>query len=54
MRATIITIGSEILAGDIVNTNAWFYSLELKDLGFEVDEHITIDDDFDSELTEKP
>ena len=47
MKATIVTIGSEILAGDIVNTNAWYYSLELKDLGFEVDEHISIDDDFE-------
>lgn len=46
MSATILTIGSEVLAGDILNKNARNFSIELNDLGFKVEKHISIDDDF--------
>lgn len=36
MRAEIITVGTEILLGDIVNTNAQFLAKELANLGIEV------------------
>lgn len=36
MRAEIIAVGTEILLGDIVNTNAQFLSRELANLGIEV------------------
>lgn len=48
MKASILTIGNEILTGDILNTNSRYFSLELNNLGFEVDTHLTIDDDFDT------
>ena len=36
MRAEIIAVGTEILLGQIVNTNATFLSKELANLGIEV------------------
>lgn len=36
MRAEIITVGTEILLGDIVNTNSQYLARELADLGVEV------------------
>lgn len=36
MRAEIITVGTEILLGDIVNTNSQYLAKELADLGVEV------------------
>ncbi len=36
MRAEIITVGTEILLGDIVNTNSQFLAKELANLGIEV------------------
>ena len=36
MRAVILSIGSELMRGDIVDTNATFLSRELSNLGFEV------------------
>ena len=36
MKAEILSIGTEILLGDIVNTNAQFLSKALADLGIDV------------------
>ena len=36
MKAEIIAIGSEILLGDIVNTNAQYLARELANLGIDV------------------
>lgn len=47
MNATILTIGSEVLAGDVLNKNAKNFSIELTDLGYKVEKHLSIDDNFD-------
>lgn len=44
MRAEIIAIGTEILLGDIINTNAQFLSKELADLGIDVYNQMVIGD----------
>lgn len=44
MRAEIIAIGTEILLGDILNTNAQFLSKELADLGIDVYNQTVIGD----------
>ncbi|MFV0413997.1 MAG: molybdopterin-binding protein, partial [Oscillospiraceae bacterium] len=36
MRAEIISVGTEILLGDILNTNAQFLAQQLAELGFGV------------------
>lgn len=44
MRAEIISIGTELLLGQVINTNAAFLSRELAALGIEVYHHITVGD----------
>ena len=44
MRATLLTIGTEILFGSIVNTNSVFLSRQLNMLGVDVLRHITVGD----------
>lgn len=44
MRAEIIAVGTEILLGDIVNTNAQFLSRELANLGIEVYHQLVVGD----------
>jgi nicotinamide-nucleotide amidase len=44
MNAEIITIGTELLLGDIVNTNAAFLSQKLAELGIDVYRHSTVGD----------
>lgn len=44
MKASIITIGDEILIGQIIDTNSAYLAKELDALGFEVVEIITISD----------
>lgn len=44
MRAEIISVGTEILLGDIVNTNAQFLAKELASLGVEVYHQVVIGD----------
>jgi len=46
MTAAVLSIGTELTRGELVNTNATWLSEELSKLGFEVVEHATIDDDF--------
>jgi nicotinamide-nucleotide amidase len=45
MKATIITIGDEILIGQIVDTNSGFIAKSLDRIGVEVNEMISISDD---------
>ena len=44
MKATIITIGDEILIGQIVDTNSAFIAKSLDKIGVEVHEIISISD----------
>jgi nicotinamide-nucleotide amidase len=45
MKATIITIGDEILIGQIVDTNSAFIAKSLDKIGVEINEMISISDD---------
>lgn len=45
MAATILCIGTELLRGEIINTNASWIAEQLTELGFEVTEVATVDDD---------
>ena len=47
MRAEVIAIGSEILLGDIVNTNAAWISRKLALMGIDVYHHVTVGDNPD-------
>ncbi|MDR0879394.1 MAG: competence/damage-inducible protein A [Clostridioides sp.] len=47
MKAEIISVGTELLLGDIVNTNARYISRELAKLGIEVYKQITVGDNED-------
>ena len=51
MKATIITIGDEILIGQIVDTNSAWMAQELNKIGVHVFEIITINDDKDHILS---
>lgn len=44
MRTAILTVGTEILFGQVVNTNAAYLSEELNHLGFDVMYHYTVGD----------
>src|SRR4030095_7144841 len=45
MKVEILSIGNEVVYGDIVNTNAAWLAEELTAQGFEVVRHLTIADD---------
>lgn len=51
MSAAILSIGTELTRGELVNTNAAWLSEELTKLGFEVVEHSTVEDDLDRIVT---
>jgi nicotinamide-nucleotide amidase len=44
MTAAVLSIGTELTRGELVNTNATWLGEELTKLGFEVVEHATVDD----------
>ena len=44
MKAEIIAVGTELLLGQVVNTNATFLSEELASLGIEVYYHSVVGD----------
>lgn len=46
MNAEIITVGTELLRGDIVNSNSQFLSHELSTFGIQVTHMTTVSDDF--------
>lgn len=45
MKVSIVAIGTEITAGEVVNSNAAWLSTELELLGFEVTHHLAVPDD---------
>lgn len=45
MTCAVLSIGTELTRGELVNTNASWLSTELVQLGFEVTEHAVVDDD---------
>ena len=45
MRAEIISVGEEVLRGDIVNTNGAFLAARLSELGFSIRHQVTVGDD---------
>lgn len=47
MTAAIFSIGTELTRGELVNGNAAWLSARLVSLGFEVTEHLVIDDDIE-------
>jgi nicotinamide-nucleotide amidase len=51
MSAAILSIGTELTRGELVNTNAAWLGEELTKLGFDVTEHATVDDDLDRIVT---
>ena len=44
-NCAIVSVGNEILAGNILNSNSQFLSKELKSIGFNIQTHISIKDD---------
>ena len=48
MNAEILTIGAEILAGDILDTNARDLARALRGLGIALSRHVTVDDEEDA------
>jgi len=51
LTATVVTVGSEIVEGIILNSNARYLSLQLQAANIRVLKHVSVDDD-PSELTE--
>jgi len=47
MKAEIICIGTELLLGDIVNTNAYVIARALKEIGIDVYYHTSVGDNFE-------
>lgn len=45
MTCAVLSIGTELTRGELTNSNAAWLSAALTDLGFEVIEHCTVDDD---------
>jgi nicotinamide-nucleotide amidase len=51
MTAAVLSIGTELTRGELVNTNAAWLGEELTKLGFDVVEHSTVDDHLDRIVT---
>jgi nicotinamide-nucleotide amidase len=45
MTAAVLSVGTELTRGELINSNAAWLSDQLTALGFEVTEHVTVDDD---------
>lgn len=45
MKAEVLSVGTELLLGEILDTNAQYLSRELKDLGFDIHHRVTVGDD---------
>ena len=52
MKASILTIGKEILIGSILNTNSKYISEKLTDMGIDVIRQVSVDDDLDEIVDE--
>lgn len=51
MTAALLSIGTELTRGELVNTNAAWLGEELTKLGFDVVEHLTVDDELERIVT---
>lgn len=51
MTAGLLSIGTELTRGELVNTNAAWLGEELTGLGFDVVEHVTVDDELERIVT---
>lgn len=47
-RAAVLSVGSELLLGDLTDTNATWMSVRLKERGVEVVHHLAVGDDLDA------
>ena len=47
MTCVVLSIGTELTRGELVNSNAAWLGAELTAIGFEVSEHSVVDDDVD-------
>lgn len=47
MKAAVLSIGTELTRGELINSNAAWLAEQLTELGFRVCEHLTVDDDID-------
>jgi len=45
MKAAVLSIGTELTRGELINSNAAWLAEQLTELGFRVCEHLTVDDD---------
>ncbi|HEY8041778.1 MAG TPA: molybdopterin-binding protein, partial [Polyangiaceae bacterium] len=45
MTCAVLSIGTELTRGELVNSNASWLAAELTAIGFEVIEHAVVDDD---------
>ena len=52
MKASILTVGKEILIGSITNTNSKYISEKLTDMGIDVTRQVSVDDDLDEIVKE--
>lgn len=52
MKASILTVGKEILIGSITNTNSKYISDKLTDMGIEVNRQVSVDDNLDEIVNE--
>ena len=52
MKASILTVGNEILIGSITNTNSKYISDKLTDMGIEVNRQVSVDDNLDEIVNE--
>lgn len=48
MLAVIVSIGTEVVRGELLNTNAEHLARRLVELGFRVAEHVSVEDDHDA------
>ena len=48
MRAALLTIGNEVVSGDVVNTNAAWLAQRLEGLGVKVDVAASIPDEIEA------
>ena len=44
MKAEILCVGTELLLGQVLNTNSQFLSIQLNDLGYDVYRQIVVGD----------
>ena len=52
MKASILTVGKEILIGSITNTNSKYISDKLTDMGIDVNRQVSVDDNLDEIVNE--